>query len=42
MTHEEFEKVAQYWNNKEKTVMPQEQLRQTIELYDEEFYIILI
>ena len=32
VTHEEFEKAAQYWNNKEKTVMLQEQLRQTIEL----------
>lgn len=33
MTHEEFEKAAQYWNNKEKTVMPQEQLRQAVDAY---------
>lgn len=33
MTHDEFEKAAQYWNNKEKTVMPQEQLRQAVDAY---------
>lgn len=33
MTHEEFEKAAQYWSNKEKTVMPQEQLQQAVDAY---------
>ncbi len=30
MTHEEFEKAAQYWNNKKETAMPKEDLEQAV------------
>lgn len=33
MTHEQFEKAAQYWNNKEQTAMPREALKQVVEEY---------
>lgn len=33
MTHEQFEKAAQYWNNKERIAMPKEPLKQVVEDY---------
>ena len=33
MTHEQFEKAAQYWNNKEQIAMTKEQLKQVVEDY---------
>ena len=30
MTHEQFEKAAQYWNNKERIAMPKEPLKQVV------------
>ena len=33
MTHEQFERAAQHWNNKERTAMPQEALRQAVTAY---------
>lgn len=30
MTHEEFEKASQYWNNKEQTIMPEEELKKAV------------
>lgn len=33
MTHEEFEKAAQYWNNKEQIQMPKEALKKAVEEY---------
>lgn len=30
MTHEEFEKAAQYWNNKEQIQMPKEALKRNL------------
>ncbi len=33
MTHEQFEKAANYWKNKEYTAMPKEELEKTIEEY---------
>ena len=33
MTHEQFERAAQHWNNKERTTMPQEALRQAVTAY---------
>lgn len=33
MTHEQFEKAANYWKNKEQTAMPEEELKQAVEAY---------
>ena len=33
MTHEQFEKAAQYWNNKEQVVAPEEMLKQRVYEY---------
>lgn len=33
MTHEQFEKAAQYWNNKEQIAMPKEALKKAVEEY---------
>lgn len=33
MTHEEYEKAAQYWNQKEQTPVPREALKQVVEEY---------
>ena len=33
MTHEQFEKAAQYWKNKEQVVMPKEELKQAVETF---------
>ena len=33
MTHEEFEKAAQYWNNKDQIQMPKEALKKAVEKY---------
>ena len=33
MTHEQFEKAAQYWNNKEQIVVPEEMLKQRVYEY---------
>ena len=33
MTHEEFEKAAHYWDNKEQTAMPEEDLKQAVLKY---------
>lgn len=33
MTHEEFEKAAHYWDNKEQTAMPEEALKQAVLKY---------
>lgn len=33
MTHEEYEKAAKYWKNKEQVEMPREELEQTVEDY---------
>lgn len=33
MTHEEFEKAAYYWDNKEQTAMPEEALKQAVLKY---------
>lgn len=33
MTHEQFEKASQYWNNKEQIAMPKEALKQIVEEY---------
>lgn len=33
MTHEQFEKAANYWNNKEQTKMPEEELKKALEEY---------
>ena len=33
MTHEEFEKAAHYWDNKEQTAMPEDALKQTVLKY---------
>lgn len=33
MTHEQFERAAQHWNNKERIAMPQEVLRQAVTAY---------
>ena len=30
MTHEEFEKAAYYWDNKEQTAMPEEALKKAV------------
>lgn len=30
MTHEQFEKAAQYWENKPQTAMPQEALKKAV------------
>ena len=36
MTHEQFERTAQYWNKKEKITMPEEALKQAVEKYIQE------
>lgn len=33
MTHEQFEKAAQYWNNKEQIAMPKEVLKKAVTAY---------
>lgn len=33
MTHEQFEKAAQYWNNKEQIAMPKEVLKKAVTTY---------
>lgn len=33
MTHEEYEKAAKYWKNKEQAAMPKEQVKQAAEAY---------
>ena len=33
MTHEQFEKAAQYWENKPQTAMPQETLKKAVSDY---------
>lgn len=33
MTHEQFEKAADYWKNKETTAMPEEELKRAVEEY---------
>ena len=33
MTHEEFEKAAHYWDNKEQTAMPEDALKQAVLKY---------
>lgn len=33
MTHEQFEKAANYWNNKEQTKMPEKELKKAVEEY---------
>lgn len=33
MTHEQFEKVANYWKNKEQTAMPKDELQRAVEKY---------
>ena len=35
MTHEQFEAASQYWNRKEKDVMPREALKQAVQAYIE-------
>lgn len=35
MTHEQFEQAIQYWNKKEKTAMPREELEQEVTAYIE-------
>ena len=33
MTHEDYEKAAQYWTKKEQTTMPEETLRKAVYAY---------
>ena len=33
MTHEQFEKAASYWRNKEQTAMPKDELQRAVEKY---------
>ena len=39
MTHEQFEQAAQYWNKKEKITMPEEALKQAVEIYSREQHL---